>query len=375
MKRLAPVAAAALLSACAGLGSKQRCAPAFDYQDRWYGADAAYSIPGPGGRSLWFFGDAFYGLPGKSDRSGTRMLSGTMVGVSECEGGAFSIQYRFDGDRMPLRPDNGNYYWPLDALRHNDRVYLALVEVGRADPLKPASLENLALKGAALATIRNPDDPPSAWSVRVRKLAKTGAAIPGGGIATARGYAYLLTYFTTTPGKSPVGVARFPLSTLAPEGEPGEAIEYLAADGQWTAGLPAAPEKAKLVFDDDATEVSLKRLSNGNWIAVYNYARGFGKAKPSDPTPGARVWFRTAPHPAGPWSPRKLLFTIDAKARTGGKDDPTVFCYAAKIHPQFERDGKVPLTTVCNSMDLFGSMIKYRRLYVPQVDWVALPKE
>jgi hypothetical protein len=370
MRRFLPVLLAAV-AGCAGSRTRS-CAPAFDYQSRWYGADAAYSVPLADGRSLWFFGDTFYGEPGKKDRSGTRLKSGTAFGISDCDGGTFSIRYHFDGDKMPIRPSGGlGYYWPLDAFYHGGRVYLGLVEVGRADPKKPHSLENLGLKGALLATIPDPYAAPSSWKIRYNRLASTGTAIPGGGIAVSDGHAYLLTYFTDRPGKSPVGVTRIPLEAL--ESDPGGALEYLAADGSWRPGLPPSRNEAKLVFDDDATEISVKRLRNGKWAAVYNYAYGFGKGNDSDPTPGVRVWIRTAGHPAGPWSPRRILHTIDAKALTDGKNDNSVFCYAAKLHPQYARGREMPMTTVCNSMDLFGSMIRHRRLYTPQVDWVTLP--
>jgi len=54
-----------LLSGAALLQAQERskidCTPSFPFKDSWWGADAAYSIPLPDGRSIWIFGDTLYG--------------------------------------------------------------------------------------------------------------------------------------------------------------------------------------------------------------------------------------------------------------------------------------------------------------------------
>ena len=47
-----------------GTDAAARCLPSFPFQDGWLGADAAYSIPLPDGRSVWIFGDTLYGERG-----------------------------------------------------------------------------------------------------------------------------------------------------------------------------------------------------------------------------------------------------------------------------------------------------------------------
>lgn len=368
---------------------RQDCSPAFAAQGHWYGADGVYSVPVSRGRSIWLFGDTLaadkIGLP---DRIGTRLLSGMTVGVSDCgPDGGFSIGYRFaeeDGSRaMLFRPreprfldkksPDYRYYWPLDAFLHGGKLHLALVEIGKADPDKPPDVMNFQPKGTLLATVPNYLEPVGKWDISYRRLSSGDLATPGGGIAVGGDYAYFYTYFNDVPGAAPRGLTRLPLATLG-HGRPEERIEYLARDGRWKRGLPPSRKSALIVMADNATEMTVRYLPElRKWVALYNYADGFGTASLKNPvTPGDKVVYRLADGPEGPWSEPWELFRIDAKRLTGDRYDPTVFCYAAKMHPQFMRDGKIAVTYACNSTDFFGTLLKDMDVYMPQVRWVPL---
>src|ERR1700685_3811109 len=59
------------------------CIPSFPFQDGWWGADAAFSIPLPDGRSVWIFGDTLYGDHRVVTGNDPRMVRNT-IGISRC---------------------------------------------------------------------------------------------------------------------------------------------------------------------------------------------------------------------------------------------------------------------------------------------------
>lgn len=60
------------------------CTPSFPFKDSWWGADAAYSIPTPDGRSIWIFGDTLYGTGRVVEGNEPRMVRNS-IGVSTCD--------------------------------------------------------------------------------------------------------------------------------------------------------------------------------------------------------------------------------------------------------------------------------------------------
>src|SRR5258708_12361723 len=63
--------------------SRTDCIPSFPFKESWWGADAAYSIPLPDGRSVWIFGDTLYGERRTFEGSDPRMGRNS-IGVSTC---------------------------------------------------------------------------------------------------------------------------------------------------------------------------------------------------------------------------------------------------------------------------------------------------
>src|ERR1035441_10972824 len=61
-----------------------RCTPSFPFQDDWWGADAAYSIPLSDGRSVWIFGDTLYGDKRVVVGNEPRMVRNS-IGISRCD--------------------------------------------------------------------------------------------------------------------------------------------------------------------------------------------------------------------------------------------------------------------------------------------------
>jgi hypothetical protein len=78
------------------------CTPMFPFRDGWWGADAAYSIPLPDGRSVWIFGDTLYGEKRVVEGNEPRMVRNS-IGISACSKGDWRLQYviRRSGDGKP----------------------------------------------------------------------------------------------------------------------------------------------------------------------------------------------------------------------------------------------------------------------------------
>jgi len=85
-----------LLSCAAPLQAQERskidCTPSFPFKDSWWGADAAYSIPLPDGRSIWIFGDTLYGDRRVVEGNEPRMVRNS-IGISTCDSPDWKVEY------------------------------------------------------------------------------------------------------------------------------------------------------------------------------------------------------------------------------------------------------------------------------------------
>ena len=340
---------------CAGLPVAEtpdasRCLPVFPYQDGWLGADAAYSIPLGGHESLWLFGDTFVGRPEATDRRGAAFIHNS-VGLARCERGVWSIAYHWGEDEdgpadFIDRGEPGAWWWLFDGFLEDDALYLGLLRVESHAPRGPLAMP-FAFSGVDLARIENPRDPIDAWRIERVPLSRHEGAFPAGAMVVEGDHVYFFTFLDPGSGRHPRMLTRIPRSALR-EGrsdlEP--VLERLATDGTWKAGLD--PSDARILMDDDATEMSVDRHPGvDGWLALYSYPsleRGFPAERPED-----RVWVRTAPSLEGPWSERRSLFRVPEldPAYAGGYDAHTA-CYAAKAHPQLFRRTAVTFTYVCN---------------------------
>src|ERR1035441_8665042 len=85
--------------------SKIDCTPSFPFKDSWWGADGAYSIPLPDGRSLWIFGDTLYGDRRLVEGNEPRMVRNS-IGISTCDDRDWKVDYviRRGGKGQPQDP-------------------------------------------------------------------------------------------------------------------------------------------------------------------------------------------------------------------------------------------------------------------------------
>src|SRR5215831_3632981 len=122
--------------------TNHECFPRFPLVAPWLGADAAYSIPLPDGRSVWIFGDTLYGEKRVVTDKGPRMVRNS-IGLSSCSQGKWNIEYVIRKDSQGTMRDffraqrPQTWYWALDGFFHGDALWVTLLCVRQASTPRP----------------------------------------------------------------------------------------------------------------------------------------------------------------------------------------------------------------------------------------------
>jgi len=341
--------------------SSVECTPNFPFKDSWWGADAAYSIPLPDGRSVWIFGDTLYGDRRVVERSEPRMVRNS-IGISTCDDrSGWKINYAIRrGDKgQPLdffqAQHKDTWYWALDGFFYKNDLWVTLLCVRNSPKTTSAGL-GFATCGADLARISGLDNDPQRWSVRYFPLVPDGIhAYPSATAVVEGEYVYMFALLETD--SRPMLLTRIPLDGLD---APVEHLQYLSKSGIWKSGL--TPADAMQIMKHGNTEMTVRyhpRLKE--WIAILNYPKLF-----SD-----KIVARTAPQLTGPWSEGEVIYRIPEMQKGHAGYDKDTFCYAAKEHPEFREPGSLLITYACNTMKV-QKLTSDLSIYFPKVVRVPL---
>ena len=340
--------------------SSVECTPSFPFQGSWWGADAAYSIPLPDGRSVWIFGDSLYGDRRVVEGSEPRMVRNS-IGVSTCDRG-WEVDYviRRGDQEQPLdffqAQHKDTWYWALDGFFHKNELWVTLLCV-RNHPKTTSTALGFEACGADLAKISRLDADPQHWSVKYFSLVPDGIhAYPSATAVVEGEYVYISALLE---GDSrPMLLTRIPLESLD---APAEHLQYLSKSGKWKAGL--APADAMPVMQHGNTEMTV-RYHPGlkKWVAILTYPKLF-----SD-----KILARTAAQLTGPWSNNKVIYRIPEMQKGHAGYDKDTFCYAAKEHPEFRRPGSLLITYACNTMNV-QKLTSKLDIYFPKVVRIPYP--
>lgn len=339
------------------------CTPSFSAQTPWQGADAAYSIPLKDGRVVWIFGDTLYG--DKREVSGQEpVMVHNSIGISTCKNGTWKIDYSIKRDAKgnsdsffkPQRND-GTYYWALDGVVYKNELWITLVCV-RNKPNSDAFALGFEVCGTDLAHVTGIDGDPQSWKVSYFSLVPEAVhANPSASALIEDDYLYIYTLYEQ--GGRPQILTRIPVTGLH---EPAKNLQYLASDGSWQKGIE--PAKAKIVMEKGASEMSVRYHPElKKWLAVMVDPQIF-----SD-----KVILRTAPNMAGPWTEGEVIYRIPILQRDHTEYDKDTFCYAGKEHPEFEKQGELVFTYVCNTMKP-KKLEAEKNVYIPQVVTMPMPE-
>jgi hypothetical protein len=355
-----------------------RCLPTFPFQDGWWGADAAYSIPLSDGRSVWIFGDTLYGDHRVVTGNDPRMVRNT-IGISRCsQPGNWQIQYviRRGDDGQPhdffqaevLHPHaSKTWYWALDGFVHEKDLWVTLLCVRNARVKRPDGFD-FETCGTDLARVSDLDTDPQKWKVAYFPLVPDGAAAYPSATAVVDGdYAYLFALYEKD-GR-PMLLTRIPVAGLdAPRAN----LQFLSKDekaaGKWAPGFK--PKNALPVMPRGISEMTVRYHPDlQKWLAVMR----------SPDFSSDAILLRTAPAITGPWSAGEVIYHIpemqkNSAAHDSSEYDKNVFCYAGKEHPEFEQSGSLLITYVCNTTKVPDLATKLK-IYVPKVVEVPLPAD
>jgi hypothetical protein len=342
--------------------SAVQCTPNFPFKDTWWGADAAYSIPLPDGRSVWIFGDTLNGDRRVVEGNEPRMVRNS-IGISTCDSrSGWKIDYIiWRGDQgQPVdffqAQHKGTWYWALDGFFYKNDLWVTLLCLRSAPKTTPSAM-GFETCGADLARISGLENDPQQWGVTYFPLVPDGIhAYPSATAVVEGEYVYIFALRETA--SRPMLLTRIPLDGLD---APAEHLQYLSKSGNWKTGL--TPVDAMPVMKHGNSEMTV-RYHPGlkKWIAVLNYPRLF-----SD-----KIVVRSAFQLAGPWSKAKVVYRIPEMHKGKAGYDKDTFCYAAKEHPEFRRPGSLLLTYVCNTMDV-QKLTSELDIYFPKVVRVRVP--
>jgi hypothetical protein len=359
------VIALLLLSSAAPLCAQEKsasdCTPVFPFKDSWWGADAAYSIPLPDGRSVWIFGDTLYGDRRVVEGKDPRMVRNS-IGISSCDGRGWQIDYVIRrGDKG--RPQDffqaqhkDAWYWALDGFLYKDDLWVTLLCVRNA-PKTTSAAFGFETCGTDLAKVSGLENDPQRWAVKYFPLVADGIhAYPSATAVVEGEYVYIFALLES--GSRPMLLTRVPLNGLD---APAEHLQYLTKNGDWKPGLK--PADAMPVMKHGNTEMTVRYHAGlKKWVAIMNYPKLF-----SD-----KVVARTAPHLAGPWSEGNVIYRIPEMQKGNAGYDKDTFCYAAKEHPEFRRPGSLLITYACNTTDV-QKLTHDLNIYFPKVVRVPFP--
>lgn len=358
------IAALFLLTCVAALHAQAKpainCTPSFPFKDSWWGADAAYSIPLPDGRSVWIFGDTLYGDRRVVEGNEPRMVRNS-IGISTCNDRGWNLDYVIrKGDRGQAldffqAQHKDTWYWALDGFAYKNDLWVTLLCMRNVP--KSTSALGFATCGTDLAKISGLHNNPQRWTVEYFPLVPDGVhAYPSATAVVEGQYAYILALLESD--SRPMLLTRIPLDGLD---TPAEHLQYLAKSGAWKPGL--TPADAMHVMKHGNTEMTVRyHPSLKKWVAVLNYPKMF-----SD-----KIVFRTAPRLAGPWSEGKVIYRIPEMQKGEAGYDKDTFCYAAKEHPEYRQPDSLLITYACNTLNV-QKLTSELNIYFPKVVRIPLP--
>jgi hypothetical protein len=337
------------------------CTPSFSFKDSWWGADAAYSIPLPDGRSVWIFGDTLYGDRRVVEGNEPRMVRNS-IGISTCNDRGWKVDYVIrKGDKgQPLdffqAQHKDTWYWALDGFVYKNDLWVTLLCMRNAAKTTSAAL-GFETCGADLAKLSGLENDPQRWSVKYFPLVPDGVhAYPSATTVVEGEFAYIFALLEAD--SRPMLLTRIPLNGLD---APAEHLQYLSKNGTWKPGL--TPADAMHVMKRGNSEMTVRyhtRLKK--WFAILNYPKLLSDS----------IVARTAPQLAGPWSEGKIIYRIPEMQKSEAGYDKDTLCYAGKEHPEFRQPGSLLITYACNTMTV-QKLTSNLEIYFPKVVRVPVP--
>jgi hypothetical protein len=354
-----PVAYAQTLAAHAFEGAEVL----FRQNPEWLGTDGANSTPLGNGRIFWSFEDTFIATSETHSREHSTMVRNSVaiqVGNDPLTA-KISFHWGQDADGSPASffPEDGEvWYWTGGAIRLDEGPLITFLYRIKSTPGVGLGFAN---SGYALAIIKNPDQPPSAWEPEIINARQSAFdAVPA--TAVIRDGNHVVGLALKQEGTHAGALVRYLASSLA-VGNIDNPQWWAGPNFGWVEEQDLGPAGPTFVIDDAGTESSLhwdQRIQSFIHIATY----GFG---------AATIGMRTAAALIGPWSDPVEIY------RPPESDGPHPFVYGAIAHPELEGpdSGDLIVTYATNSFEVEDMFTEYgsKHLYWPRVITVGIGKQ
>ncbi len=317
----------------------------------WLGSDCAYSISLGGERLLWLYDDTFVGRLENGRRRDVVMVRNTIAIQKGLHPSKAKVRFvvRRDKDGRPVDlivpPDGVGWFWFGHGILVGERLWIFLWQF---EPTNDPSPFNFRLRNSWLAEVPNYADEPEDWQWEFHRLPffeYTQQQTRCFGNAVVRQGEEVFIYGVvedrqTVPLKRGLLVAKAPAGRL----EDFSAWRFFA-DGQWTTNW----RSASAVGGDIGFEFTVSFVpALRQFVLVYS---------PADLSPVVRL--RWAPAPFGPWSEPQTVYRCPQV-----EWHPSIFCYAAKAHPDLSGGDELVVSYASNSSE-FWRLLEDSRLYFP----------
>ena len=299
----------------------------FRSDPRWLGGDAAFSVDLGAGRVLWLFGDSFVARKAPASREASIIVRNSVAIQTGYDRAHATMKFYWRVTRDQLAdfapPEGKMWLWPAHGIRLGNRLLLFYSRVAPED--KKDSL-GFKLVGWTAFLIDNPDQEPSAWTLRKLDVPESyGKIIIGASAMQIEDFLYL---FGVSEPEHDVYLVRWPISRAA-KGQLLSPEWWCGSDG-WKSNI----SERRPVMRNGSSEFSIQRDPGGNGFIEVN-TQGFGAAD---------IVMRRAQILQGPWSTPQKLY------RPPESDGPNPFVYAGKSHPELTGSDLI-VTYVANGSD------------------------
>ena len=308
-----------------------------DTAGRWTGADSAYSVELPDGRTAWIYSDTFLG---EVDESHGRPLDSMFIhnSINVDDDGEITT---FTGGtpeapeslvKVPGGDEGQDWYWFGDATVHGDELQVMLVEFVKTGD----TMWDFKFAGNGVATF-------DASTLELRSIDELATNGVNWGSAI---YENLDDGYTYVYGVEDLGLQKFAHLARVAGGD--------LADGTWEylgdAGWSTDPAATKRILEGVSNEFSVSRYQ-GRYTLVTGDATEILSSK---------VVMYRSDSLEGPFTGKTVLYTTP---ETSGN----VFTYNAKAHPALGDGHTLLITYNVNSFDtndLYVDVDNYRPRYV-----------
>jgi hypothetical protein len=324
----------------------------FRSDPRWLGGDGASSVDLKWGRVLWLFGDSFINEAGTRTRHDADLVRNS-IGIQKGYLPPLAKMRFFwkkkDGKPAAFfRSEGDTWFWPGTGVMVRDRLLIFLMRIRTAK-------NDLGFQpcGWKAVLVTNPENGPSAWTMRYLNSPQKNDLIAGSGSAMVLdGFVHV---FSTDWRTQKVYLMRWPLRS-AWKGDLAQPQWWAGRHAGWVVQSPSGPHPRNVIAGGQM-EFSVEFVPK---IRKYAQIQTLSLLNPC-------LSICTAAALTGPWSARECL-----SPSPGGKG---LLIYAGKSHPEIQGADMI-FTYALNTRDE-KRLLDDKSIYFPIVlrGWITMDQK